>query len=313
MVGYDPSAAQLSSWQHGLAGASSGFFTRLCCQPLDVLKIRFQLQHEPVRRSANSKYRGVLQALGQVVRDEGASALWKGHVPAQLLSVVYGTVQFACFEYFTRELHQLASEPSGGTALSLHFVAGGASGVAASAASLPLDVVRTRLVAQGEPKYYRSMRAAAAHMLRNEGPTAFAKGLVPTMLQTAPYTALQFGAFAACNQLLSRQLLLQDRPTTRAMLCGVVAGLAAKTAVYPLDVAKKRIQVQGFQQHRHGFGEVREYRGLLHCLRSTAYQEGVRGIYKGLMPSSIKAMATTGLHFTFYELAVRLMREARAS
>ena len=40
------------------------------------------------------------------------------------------------------------------------------------------------------------------------------------------------------------------------MLSGVLAGLAAKTAVYPLDVAKKRLQVQGFQQHRHGFGQV---------------------------------------------------------
>ena len=43
MVGYDPSAAQLSSWQHAQAGAVSGLLTRLCCQPLDVLKIRFQV------------------------------------------------------------------------------------------------------------------------------------------------------------------------------------------------------------------------------------------------------------------------------
>ena len=56
-----------------------------------------------------------------------------------------------------------------------------------------------------------------------------------------------------------------------------------------------------------------EYRGLWDCLSTTARREGVRGIYKGLWPSSIKAMATTGLHFTFYELAIRLMRQMHAA
>ena len=48
---------------------------------------------------------------------------------------------------------------------------------------------------------------------------------------------------------------------------------------------------------------------MLDCLWSMARSEGLRGVYKGLWPASIKAMATTGLHFTFYELAIRLMRD----
>ena len=43
MVGYDPEKKTLSKFQYGLAGAGSGFFTRLVFQPLDVLKIRFQV------------------------------------------------------------------------------------------------------------------------------------------------------------------------------------------------------------------------------------------------------------------------------
>jgi len=314
MVGYDPSATQLTSTAHGVAGAVSGVLTRFSCQPLDVLKIRFQLQQEPVSRAAGSKYRGVLQALSQIVRDEGPTALFKGMVPAQWLSVVYGAVQFATFEGLTRKLQRLTADPSRESGVGLHFVTGAVAGVAASAASLPLDVVRTRLVVQSEPKYYTGMMSAMRSMLRQEGVRSFYKGGVPTMLQTAPYTSLQFGAYTAFSQLVDRWHLWQERPSTKALVCGVLAGLAAKTAVYPLDVVKKRLQVQGFQQHRVGFGAATPaYRGLLDCLWQMARNEGLRGVYKGLAPATLKAMATTGLHFTFYELVVRLMREARDS
>ena len=50
-------------------------------------------------------------------------------------------------------------------------------------------------------QFYRGMSHAAWHMLRHEGPAAFAKGLVPTMLQTAPYTSIQFGAFEVVTRL----------------------------------------------------------------------------------------------------------------
>ena len=44
MVGFDPGIKELSKTEHVCAGAVSGVVTRAIAQPLDVIKIRFQVQ-----------------------------------------------------------------------------------------------------------------------------------------------------------------------------------------------------------------------------------------------------------------------------
>lgn len=53
-----------------------------------------QLQIEPVSsRKPEGKYCGFFQAFRCIRSEEGLSAFWKGHIPAQLLSICYGAVQ----------------------------------------------------------------------------------------------------------------------------------------------------------------------------------------------------------------------------
>ncbi|XP_047403481.1 mitochondrial thiamine pyrophosphate carrier isoform X4 [Sciurus carolinensis] len=96
MVGYDPKEDGRinSKFEVAVAGSVSGLITRALISPLDVIKIRFQLQVERLSRSdPNAKYHGILQAGRQILQEEGPTAFWKGHIPAQLLSIGYGTVQ----------------------------------------------------------------------------------------------------------------------------------------------------------------------------------------------------------------------------
>ena len=59
-----------------------------------------------------------------------------------------------------------------------HFGLGAAAGVAATLASYPFDVVRTRLVAQGNDRAYAGTVDAAAKMWRAEGGRAFFRGAI---------------------------------------------------------------------------------------------------------------------------------------
>lgn len=107
MVGYDKQHEKLTQFDFAFAGGTSGCITRAVCQPLDVLKIRFQLQVEPISHKAVSKYRSIFQAVYLISQEEGIKAFWKGHIPAQWLSVTYGIVQFWTFEVLSKKAHRL--------------------------------------------------------------------------------------------------------------------------------------------------------------------------------------------------------------
>jgi len=281
-----------------IAGAASGVVTRAICQPLDVFKIRMQLQSE----AKGGKYRGLAHLVITLPREEGLAALWKGHLPAQALSVTYGFASFAAFEAVVPLLG--VGDKSDSWRLLTHFVGGGLAGCAGTLASAPCDVVRTRLVAQAEP-VYRSIWHAVTQLWVEGGVAAFYKGALPAVMMTAPQGALQFGFYSLFTSMLSKVPFNGSSSTPisipESLSCGGLAGMASKSLLYPLDVAKKRLQVSGWGVGRVGLGETAKYSGLRQCVASLIAQEGFRGLYKGFSPALIKAAATTSIHFAAYE------------
>ncbi|KAM8784873.1 mitochondrial thiamine pyrophosphate carrier isoform 3-T3 [Rhynchonycteris naso] len=252
MVGYDPKAdgRNISNFEAAVAGSVSGLVTRVLISPLDVIKIRFQLQIERLSRSdPNAKYHGILQAGRQILQEEGPTAFWKGHIPAQLLSIGYGAVQV-----------------------------------------------------------YKTLRDAVVTMYRTEGPLVFYKGLNPTLIAIFPYAGFQFSFYNYLQRICEWVMPAEGKKNgnLKNLLCGSGAGVISKTLTYPLDLFKKRLQVGGFEQARVTFGQVRSYQGLLDCARQVLREEGMRGFFKGLSPSLLKAAFSTGLVFFWYEFFCNL-------
>ncbi|CAB0028346.1 unnamed protein product [Trichogramma brassicae] len=150
---------------------------------------------------------------------------------------------------------------------------------------------------------------------KTETPKGFFRGLLPTLLQIAPHAGLQFGTYELMKDIkfLPGNLPEDSHHHKRvsvinSLVAGCLAGLVAKTIVYPLDLARKRMQIQGFEHGRKGFGGFFRCSGLIHCLVLTVKQEGVAGLFKGLVPSQWKAALMTALHFTFYEQTLYFIR-----
>nr|VZI46361.1 unnamed protein product [Spirometra erinaceieuropaei] len=277
MVGFEASEDRaLSKMDFLAAGCVSGFFSRACVQPLDVIKVRFQLQVEPINLlDRSSKYRSCLQAFRCIAAEEGFSAFWKGHLSSQLLAISFSGTQFAAFEIYTfwwsTSLSHNAGDQQRSPLSSLpNFLCGCLAGITGGTITQPLDVLKTRFIAQGEPRTYKNINDAVVSIMRKDGFSGFFRGLSPSLLLIAPQTGLQFAVYKLINRLVdafrkttvespdhSTPLRPKSMTALQSISAGAIAGMVAKSAVYPMDVAKKRLQVQDLEVETFKAGMMR--------------------------------------------------------
>ncbi|XP_030387842.1 mitochondrial thiamine pyrophosphate carrier [Scaptodrosophila lebanonensis] len=290
-----------------VSGGLSGACTRFITQPFDVLKIRFQMQVEPVADHHHSKYRGTLHALAEIYREEGIRGIWKGHNVGQMTSITYALVQFWSYEQFSSAFTKNAffKERDG----LRYFLSGGLAGCLGVTASQPFDLIRTMVVAS-DPKSHSSEMSTMRGLVtvwKLRGVRGLFRGLTFTLAQIFPLVGLNFLLYKNFNKmviLLKRRIMgpgdgLLLPPTL--FVNGALAGVLSKAIVYPADFLKKRIQLGGFSHDRNMFGRNPNCPTLRECIVSTLEHEGIMGFYKGLLPTLVKSGLATAVYFTFYD------------
>ena len=113
------------------------------------------------------------------------------------------------------------------------------------------------------------MLDAFSQIYKKEGIRGLYKGTSASIVLTAPEAAIRFGAYQFLNNNVSRIRSLfkksldndsDEESSTIGMLQssvnGALSGIVAKTLVYPFDLIKKRLQIQGFEEGRVKFGQV---------------------------------------------------------
>ncbi|KAJ3374454.1 mitochondrial thiamine pyrophosphate transporter [Allomyces arbusculus] len=275
---------------------------RMAISPIDVVKIRLQLQQHHSVGSAQVKYANFLDACRKIVREEGITAFWKGNIPAELLYLVYGGVQFWSYAQINTLLRERQDVigPTG-----QKYIAGAAAGTIATVASYPFDLMRTRFAIQasGQAKVYPSVLRAISSIYRADGLRGFYSGLGPSITQIVPYMGLTFGAYESLKLLYLTHLPTSFHPW-EPMLCGALAGTLAKLGVYPFDTVRKRVQVVRGPTHAYVLAvATARTTSAVHVALDMARREGVRAFYRGLVPGLVKAGPSSAVTFWAYEWA----------
>lgn len=239
----------------------------------------------------------------------------------------YAAVQFMSFEAYKRFLTTLfASNQNQSGNHKLKFFAGSMAGVTSVLMTYPLDLVRARLASVVSTKNASillnpggsaptTIVGTLMHVFRNEGGVhGLYRGITPTVLAMIPYGGCNFYMFERlkhlcvsyaptifCYQNADNDKLILNIPAK--LLCGGAAGAIGQTVIYPLDVARRRMQLSMTSSETAIYSK-----GFLQTLAITYRSHGIiRGLYRGMSVNYIRAIPMVAVSFCTYELFKQLL------
>ncbi|CAH2058870.1 unnamed protein product [Thlaspi arvense] len=280
------------TFENLLAGGIAGAFGKTCTAPLARLTILFQLQGMQSEAAVLSRP-SILCEASRIINEEGFRAFWKGNLVTVAHRLPYSALNFFAYEnyktFFNSNPFLESYSPC------VNFVSGGLAGLTAASATYPLDLVRTRLAAQRNTMYYQGVGHAFRTICREEGLVGLYKGLGATMLGVGPTLAINFTVYEAMKSFYQSSRP-DDSTLIMSLACGSLAGIVSSTATFPLDLVRRRMQVEGVG------GRARVYKtGLLGTFKHIFKSEGIRGLYRGLLPEYYKVAPGIGITFMMYE------------
>ena len=184
-----------------LAGSCAGGAQVLVTNPLEIVKIRLQMQGEEQRlaRAANTTSPSRMSAI-QICRHLGISGLYRGAAACLLRDIPFSAIYFPAYAAAKRILTDDSGELTPAQLLSSGMIAG----VPAAALTTPADVIKTRLQTSGST--YKGLTECALKILQNEGISAFFKGAEMRVFRSSP----QFGITLLSYEFFGRILDKKD-------------------------------------------------------------------------------------------------------
>lgn len=148
---------------------------------------------------------------------------------------------------------------------------------------------------------YHNFFHAFSKIVQEEGPAGLYRGLTPSLIGVIPYAATNYFAYDALSKAYKKAFKKEEIGNITTLLIGSAATAISSSATFPLEVARKKMQV--------GALNGRQYKHILHALSSILESEGIAGLYRGLGPSYMKLVPAAGISFMCYEACKRILTE----
>ncbi|KAL2687082.1 hypothetical protein Neosp_004633 [[Neocosmospora] mangrovei] len=204
-------------------------------------------------------------------------------------------------------------------------ISGAVGGFTSGIVTCPLDVIKTKLQAQGgyaalnrgrhvgHPKLYNGLIGSAKVIWREEGIRGLYRGLGPIVMGYLPTWAVYFTVYNKSKGWLSQHY---DNSHLINLWSSITAGASSTIVTNPIWVIKTRLMSQSSVRHSHDHTSLYpkagstptsrptlhdwHYRSTIDAARKMYTSEGIISFYSGLTPALL-GLSHVAVQFPTYE------------
>ncbi|KAF9535386.1 mitochondrial carrier [Crepidotus variabilis] len=204
---------RLTVFGHGIAGLLAGLTSALIATPMELLKVKLQIQSQKLVR--DRQFKGPIDCGRKIVQVQGLRGLWSGFSGSLIFRSNFFWM-FLSVEALMRSFSRLAGTPyeiSTGTA---NFLSGGFASFVFWAMAIPADNIKNRMMAHPHPLTYPTSRpekrwrtpsfpSVARQIFMQDGIKGFYRGLGPCFLRAFPANASALFVYEGTMRLLGAE------------------------------------------------------------------------------------------------------------
>jgi solute carrier family 25 aspartate/glutamate transporter 12/13 len=235
-----------------LAGGSAGACQVVFTNPLEIVKIRLQIQGEAMKAAAREGEQFTKRSAAWIVGNLGLKGLYKGASACLLRDVPFSSIYFPTYSHLKKDL--FGESPTKKLGILQLLSAGAIAGMPAAYLTTPCDVIKTRLQVEARKgdTTYNNIVDCARKVFREEGFKAFWKGGPARVIRSSP----QFGFTLAGYELLQGLLPMpgekrEEEPPSMEPLTGL------QEAKSPLPYLRSRNALKIILDLDLGFGRFK--------------------------------------------------------
>ncbi|RPA89394.1 mitochondrial carrier [Choiromyces venosus 120613-1] len=234
-----------------IAGASAGGCQVVFTNPLEIVKIRLQVQGEVAKNVEGVPRRSALW----IVKNLGLVGLYKGASACLLRDVPFSAIYFPTYSHLKKDW--FGESPTKKLGILQLLISGAIAGMPAAYLTTPCDVIKTRLQVEARKgqTHYRGLIHCASTIWREEGFKAFYKGGPARILRSSP----QFGFTLAAYEVLQTLFPVHGGKTaeSKSFTGGVQPAIKPLEAAAPLPYLRSRNALKLILDIDENFGRTK--------------------------------------------------------
>nr|XP_023028360.1 mitochondrial ornithine transporter 1 [Leptinotarsa decemlineata] len=193
----------------------------------------------------------------------------------------------------------------------IDFTAGSLGGIALVYVGQPLDTVKVKM--QTFPHVYKNMFDCFMKTLKTDGIyQGLYAGTVPALVTNVAENSVLFLCYGFCQKMIqniSRTENIDDLSITSNAFAGFTASFFSSVAICPTELIKCKLQAMKETNAQSVQGNnKKEMISSIKLTTDIVKTEGVRGLFRGLVPTLVREMPGYFFFFGGYEGTRELLR-----